>query len=147
MVLKAKCFDEYWKKYIFDCELVEWPLICRDLYQHRWMGGPDATSDLWKQPFSAVRASGGYPGNAKQLWNTNLVWGISRTWTVHFQHFLRQLTVVCLCTSVCLGVLNMCFVLTKTLLINHIEIYLIHHQMVPYISILHILMADTFTWP
>ena len=38
-------------------------LICRDLYQHRWMGGPDATSDLWKQPFSAVRASGGYPGN------------------------------------------------------------------------------------
>ena len=22
-----------------------------------------ATSDLWKQPFSAVRASGGYPGN------------------------------------------------------------------------------------
>ena len=28
------------------------------------MGGPDATPDLWKQPFSAVRASGGYPGNA-----------------------------------------------------------------------------------
>ena len=27
------------------------------------MGGPDATPDLWKQPFSAVRASGGYPGN------------------------------------------------------------------------------------
>ena len=27
-------------------------------------GGPDATPDLWKQPFSAVRASGGYPGNA-----------------------------------------------------------------------------------
>ena len=26
-------------------------------------GGPDATPDLWKQPFSAVRASGGYPGN------------------------------------------------------------------------------------
>ena len=25
--------------------------------------GPDATPDLWKQPFSAVRASGGYPGN------------------------------------------------------------------------------------
>ena len=24
---------------------------------------PDATPDLWKQPFSAVRASGGYPGN------------------------------------------------------------------------------------
>ena len=21
-----------------DCELVEWPLICRYLYQHRWMG-------------------------------------------------------------------------------------------------------------
>ena len=27
------------------------------------MGGPDATPNLWKQPFSAVRASGGYPGN------------------------------------------------------------------------------------
>ena len=27
------------------------------------MGGPDATRYLWKQPFSAVRASGGYPGN------------------------------------------------------------------------------------
>ena len=26
-------------------------------------GGPDATPDLWKQPFSVVRASGGYPGN------------------------------------------------------------------------------------
>ena len=30
-------------------------------------GGPDATPDLWKQPFSAVRASGGYPGNDFQL--------------------------------------------------------------------------------
>ena len=30
---------------------------------HRWMGGPDATSGFWKQPFSAVRALGGYPGN------------------------------------------------------------------------------------
>ena len=29
------------------------------------MGGPDATPDLWNQPFSAVRASGGYPGNEK----------------------------------------------------------------------------------
>ena len=27
------------------------------------MGGPDATPNLWKQLFSAVRASGGYPGN------------------------------------------------------------------------------------
>ena len=27
------------------------------------MGGTDATPDLWKQPFSAVRDSGGYPGN------------------------------------------------------------------------------------
>ena len=27
------------------------------------MGGPDATTNLWKQLFSAVRASGGYPGN------------------------------------------------------------------------------------
>ena len=26
-------------------------------------GGPDATPNLWKQPFSAVRASWGYPGN------------------------------------------------------------------------------------
>ena len=26
-------------------------------------GGPDATPDLWKQPFSAVRASWGYPGS------------------------------------------------------------------------------------
>ena len=27
------------------------------------MGGPDATPNVWKQLFSAVRASGGYPGN------------------------------------------------------------------------------------
>ena len=27
------------------------------------MGGPDATPNLWKQLFSEVRASGGYPGN------------------------------------------------------------------------------------
>ena len=63
------------KKEFFDCELVEWPLICRDLYQHRWMGGPDATSDRWKQSSSAVRVSGGYPGNGNCqafLWrNTN----------------------------------------------------------------------------
>ena len=59
------------KKNFFDCELVEWPLICRDLYQHMWMGGPDATPDLWKQPFSAVRASGGYPGNV-EIWRMNL---------------------------------------------------------------------------
>ena len=59
------------KKKNFDCELVEWPLICRDLYQHMWMGGPDATPDLWKQPFSAVRASGGYPGNV-EIWRMNL---------------------------------------------------------------------------
>ena len=29
-------------------------------------GGPDATPNLWKQPFSAVRASGGYPGNEQK---------------------------------------------------------------------------------
>ena len=29
-------------------------------------GGPDATPDLLKQPFSAVRASGGYPGNGME---------------------------------------------------------------------------------
>ena len=28
-----------------------------------WGVQNDATSDLWKQPFSAVRASGGHPGN------------------------------------------------------------------------------------
>ena len=27
----------------------------------------DATPDLWKQPFSAVRASGGYLGNVSEL--------------------------------------------------------------------------------
>ena len=32
------------------------------------MGGPDATPNLWKQPFSAVRASGGYPGNDLNQW-------------------------------------------------------------------------------
>ena len=31
------------------------------------MGGPDATPDRWKQPFSAARASGGYPGNVMRL--------------------------------------------------------------------------------
>ena len=36
-----------------NCELVEWPLICRDLYEHRWMGVqmPPLTSEnshlLW----------------------------------------------------------------------------------------------------
>ena len=29
----------------------------------RWMGGPDATTDRWKQSSSAVRVSGGCPGN------------------------------------------------------------------------------------
>ena len=47
----------------FDCELVEWPLICRDLYQHRRKGGADANTDRLKQSISAVRASGGFPGN------------------------------------------------------------------------------------
>ena len=59
-------------KIFFDCELVEWPLICRDLYQHIWMGGPDATSDPWKQPFSAVRASGGCPGNGLIICRTSM---------------------------------------------------------------------------
>ena len=31
------------------------------------MGGPDATPNLWKQLFSAVRASGGYPGNVRDF--------------------------------------------------------------------------------
>ena len=31
------------------------------------MGGPDATPNLWKQLFSAVRASGGYPGNVMRF--------------------------------------------------------------------------------
>ena len=59
----------------FLTELVEWPLICRDLYQHRWMEGPDATPYLWKQPFSAVRASGGYPGNA----DFSCLWDLTRS--------------------------------------------------------------------
>ena len=67
------------KKKIFDCELVEWPLICRDLYQHRWMGGPDATPDLWKQPFSAVRASGGYPGNGNNWFEITVYFSVNRT--------------------------------------------------------------------
>ena len=29
--------------------------------------GPDATPNLWKQLFSAVRASGGYPGNVREM--------------------------------------------------------------------------------
>ena len=33
----------------------------------------DATPDLWKQPFSAVRASGGYPGNGKWRLYTLLI--------------------------------------------------------------------------
>ena len=43
-----------------DCELVEWPLICRDLCQH----SPEANTDRLKQSISAVRASGGLSGNA-----------------------------------------------------------------------------------
>ena len=40
-----------------------------DTYLQRSLSaqGPDATPDLWKQPFSAVRASGGYPGNATHI--------------------------------------------------------------------------------
>ena len=41
-----------------------------------WEGGSDATPDFWKQQFSAVRASGDYPGiefipNKQQaiIWN------------------------------------------------------------------------------
>ena len=41
-------------------------------------GGPDATPDLWKQPFSMVRASGGYPGNA--LEEDLLGWGLWLDW-------------------------------------------------------------------
>ena len=51
------------KKIFFDWELVEWAVICRDLYQHRWMWGPDANTDRLKQSITAVRASGGFPGN------------------------------------------------------------------------------------
>ena len=39
-------------------------------------GGPDATSDRWKQSSSAVRVSGGYPGNVKDpscRWNAGLL--------------------------------------------------------------------------
>ena len=39
------------------------------------MGGPDATSDRWKQSSSAVRVSGGYPGNDfLQLWQVFGPW-------------------------------------------------------------------------
>ena len=51
-------------------------------------GGPDATLDIWKQPFSAVRASGGYPGNARvatlYLWLVGRLHGcltLCFTWT------------------------------------------------------------------
>ena len=42
--------------------------------------GPDATPDLWKQPFSAVRASGGYPANVNQwCWQWSLTpYGLTR---------------------------------------------------------------------
>ena len=46
-----------------DCTLVEWAVICRDLHQHRWMGGQYANTDRGKQSISAVRVSGGFPGN------------------------------------------------------------------------------------
>ena len=35
-------------------------------------GGPDATPNLWKQLFSAVRASGGYPGNEVSKFGFNV---------------------------------------------------------------------------
>ena len=34
-----------WTIWWCKCELVEWPLIFSDLYQHKWMGGPDATTE------------------------------------------------------------------------------------------------------
>ena len=44
--------------------------IYRDLYQHRWMvgggGGGGGPTDANKQSVSAVRASGGFPGNVKR---------------------------------------------------------------------------------
>ena len=52
------------KKNFFDCELLS-GLLSAEIFisTGEWGGGPDATSDRWKQPFSAVRASGGCPGN------------------------------------------------------------------------------------
>ena len=45
------------------------------------MGGPDATPDLWKQPFSAVRASGGYPGNGSMApFNSKASTACWRSW-------------------------------------------------------------------
>ena len=32
------------------------------------MGGPDANTDRWKQPISAVRVSWGVPGNVENDW-------------------------------------------------------------------------------
>ena len=56
----------------FDWELVEWTVICWDLYQHMWMGGPVANSDRGKQS-SAVRASGGFPGNGVNVTRLHLL--------------------------------------------------------------------------
>ena len=44
-------------------------LLCAEIFisTGEGGGGPDATPDLWKQPFSAVRVSGGYPGNARAI--------------------------------------------------------------------------------
>ena len=98
----GKMFWWLTKKKNFDCELVEWPLICRDLYQHRWMGGPDATPNLWKQLFSAVRASGGYPGNEmftgplfeikQHIFSTVLLGGFKAPWALgSFEiHWVRK---------------------------------------------------------
>ena len=54
------------KKKFFEWELVEWTLICRDLYQHRCKWGPPANNDCKNQPISAVRLAGGFPGNVVQ---------------------------------------------------------------------------------
>ena len=68
------------KKNIFDCELVEWPLICRDLYQHRWMGGPDATPDAKNSHF--LRSG---PQEATLVMNKNKNKATSRTNVAQFQ--------------------------------------------------------------
>ena len=49
------------EKIICDCE----PLDLQRSLSVPVNGGPDATTDRWKQPFSAVRASGVCPGNVE----------------------------------------------------------------------------------
>ena len=63
----AKCFDHYFFCVcVCDCELIEWTVICRDLYQHRWcQHWPRNTANFCSQALRRLLIPGSEPEPAK----------------------------------------------------------------------------------